>query len=152
MTYRAASSSADCADGSADKDPEADGAEEVAALISRRSVTALGDHRGLYRSNAWRLGLADKGRAHRLQEKQGHESRDDIQRCRYHEDRVPAPSRRVNNAGERYDQSRRPFSGVEQAGVRRGVFGPEGVTAGRGKQTVNFAPGKEHEPCQDDEQ
>ena len=67
------------------------------------------------------------------------------------EHRMPVAAVVLQHAGERHDPSRRAFRRVEQPGIGRGVFRAVGVGTGRREQTEDFAPGKEHEPCHEDE-
>src|SRR3954468_13089448 len=114
-----------------------DKADERAPSSALRSMAALGDHRGLYWRDAWSFGLADERCAHRLEEEQGHEARNDVERRSCNKHGVPTPRHRLHDTGVGHDQGRRSLSRVEQAGVRRGVFGPERVATGRGEQTVD---------------
>src|SRR6266550_2092662 len=71
--------------------------------------------------------------------------------CRDPEDHVPTPGRLLDRVGIRDQQRRRSLGGIEQARIWGSELRPEGVSAGRWEQAVDFSPGEEYQSAEDHE-
>src|SRR5438270_3403644 len=97
-------------------------------------------------------GRLDLCSPHRPQDEPGHQRSDRVHYASGDEDGVPIARHRGQHARQGDKQRSRALGGVEQACIRRGVLGAEGIGAGRGEQAVDLAPGEKDKPGKDDEQ
>src|SRR5690242_5310015 len=102
---------------------------------------------------AGRLSLLHMPGPHGAQEGDGEQRGDRIEDGDDDENRAPAAGRLLEKRRRRSAQDRADaLRDVEKAVVGRGVFRPERVGQRRGKQREDFAPAKEHQAGEHDEQ
>jgi len=89
--------------------------------------------------------------SHWLKHEQRQRGDDQVHDRGDNENPVPAAAVISDDACQRHDPDGNALRGIEKAGVRRGVFHAVGVGGDRGKETEDFAPGKENEPRQQDD-
>src|ERR1700694_42744 len=88
---------------------------------------------------------------HRLEDQKDGESRDDVHRAGDEEHGVPATRPLRQDIPQRDQKRRRSLGSEDESVVSGGVLGAEDIGAKRRKQTVDLAPGEEHQSGEEHE-